>query len=249
VTLEGRVALVTGAAGGIGGAVARAFAGAGAQVIGVDREPERVAAGERVLPWGGDVTRTDEVRAAVAAALERYGRLDVLFAGVGISGRRLGDGPVDECTEEAWHAVLEVNLTSCFLCLKHAVPAMLAGGGGSIVTLSSVLGLVGGDADFATHAYAASKGGIVALSRAVAVAYAPRGLRCNVVCPGLVRTSMSRRAQEDPRILGRMAELQPLIGDLSEPEDVAAAALWLAGPESRYVTGAVLPVDGGWTAR
>jgi NAD(P)-dependent dehydrogenase (short-subunit alcohol dehydrogenase family) len=126
---------------------------------------------------------------------------------------------------------------------------MLAGGGGSIVTLSSVLGLVGGDGDFATHAYAASKGGIVALSRAVAVAYAPRGLRCNVLCPGLVRTSMSRRAQEDPRILERMAELQPLIGDLAEPEDVAAAALWLAGPESRYVTGAVLPVDGGWTAR
>jgi len=247
--LEGRVALVTGAAGGIGGAVARRFAAAGAEVLAVDLNPDGIPSAERVHPRGGDVTRSDEVEAAVAAALARFGRLDALFTGVGISGRRLGDGPVAECTEEAWDAVLTVNLTSVFLCLKHAVPAMLDGGGGSIVTLSSVLGLVGGDGDFATHAYAASKGGIVALSRAVAVAYAPRGVRCNVVCPGLVRTPMSRRAQGDPRILGRMAELQPLVGDLVEPGDVAAAALWLAGPESRYVTGAVLPVDGGWTAR
>ncbi len=249
MTLDGRVALVTGAAGGIGGAVTGALAGAGARVLALDLDAERIAPRERVVPRACDVTRTDEVRAAVAAAVERLGRLDVLFTGAGISGRRLGDGPVDACTEEAWATVLEVNLTSVFLCLKHAVPAMLATGGGSIVTLSSVLGLVGGDADFATHAYAASKGGIIALSRAVAVAYAPRSLRCNVLCPGLVRTPMSRRAQQDPRILERMAELQPLTGDFAEPEDVAAAALWLAGPESRFVTGAVLPVDGGWTAR
>ena len=249
MSLEGRVALVTGAAGGIGGAVAGRFAAAGAEVLAADLRPDEVPPAERVHPHGCDVTRSEQVRAAVEAAVARFGRLDALFTGVGMSGRRLGDGPVDACTEDAWDAVLTVNLTSVFLCLKHAVPAMLSGGGGSIVTLSSVLGLVGGDADFATHAYAASKGGIVALSRAVAVAYAPRGVRCNVLCPGLVRTAMSRRAQEDPRILGRMAELQPLVGDLIEPEDVAEAALWLAGTESRYVTGAVLPLDGGWTAR
>jgi NAD(P)-dependent dehydrogenase (short-subunit alcohol dehydrogenase family) len=189
------------------------------------------------------------VRAAVADALARWGRLDVAFHGAGISGRRLGDGPVDECTEDGWAAVLSANLTSVFLCCKHVVPAMLDGGGGSIVNLASVLGLVGGDEDFATHAYAASKGGIVALSRAIAVTYAARRVRCNVICPGLIATPMSRRAQEDPRIRARLAELQPLLGDFGAPEDVASAALWLAGPESRMVTGVVLPVDGGWTAR
>jgi len=249
MSLEGRSALVTGAAGGIGGAVARALAASGATVLAVDRRPDEVEAGERVHPHGAELTRSDEVEAAVRAAVERFGRLDVLFNGAGISGRRLGDGPVDECSEEAWDTVLAVNLRSVFLCCKHAVPFLLAAGGGAIVNLASVLGLVGGDADFATHAYAASKGGIIALSRAIAVAYAPRGLRCNVVCPGLIATPMSARAQADPGIRARLAELQPLTGDLGRPEHVAGAVLWLAGPESGLVTGAVIPVDGGWTAR
>jgi NAD(P)-dependent dehydrogenase (short-subunit alcohol dehydrogenase family) len=249
VSLDGQVAVVTGAAGGIGGAVCAALAGAGARVLALDREADRIAAADGVVPRPCELTSSEEVRAAVADALARWGRLDVAFHGAGISGRRLGDGPVDECTEEGWAAVLAANLTSVFLCCKHVVPAMLDGGGGSIVNLASVLGLVGGDEDFATHAYAASKGGIVALSRAVAVTYAARRVRCNVICPGLIATPMSRRAQEDPRIRARLAELQPLLGDLGAPEDVASAALWLAGPQSRMVTGVVLPVDGGWTAR
>jgi NAD(P)-dependent dehydrogenase (short-subunit alcohol dehydrogenase family) len=249
VSLDGQVAVVTGAAGGIGGAVCAALAGAGARVLALDREADRIAAADGVVPRPCELTSSEEVRAAVADALARWGRLDVAFHGAGISGRRLGDGPVDECTEEGWAAVLAANLTSVFLCCKHVVPAMLDGGGGSIVNLASVLGLVGGDEDFATHAYAASKGGIVALSRAVAVTYAARRVRCNVICPGLIATPMSRRAQEDPRIRARQAELQPLLGDLGAPEDVASAALWLAGPQSRMVTGVVLPVDGGWTAR
>jgi NAD(P)-dependent dehydrogenase (short-subunit alcohol dehydrogenase family) len=249
VSLDGQVAVVTGAAGGIGGAVCAALAGAGARVLALDREADRIAAADGVVPRPCELTSSEEVRAAVADALARWGRLDVAFHGAGISGRRLGDGPVDECTEEGWAAVLAANLTSVFLCCKHVVPAMLDGGGGSIVNLASVLGLVGGDEDFATHAYAASKGGIVALSRAIAVTYAARRVRCNVICPGLIATPMSRRAQEDPRIRARLAELQPLLGDLGAPEDVASAALWLAGPQSRMVTGVVLPVDGGWTAR
>jgi meso-butanediol dehydrogenase/(S,S)-butanediol dehydrogenase/diacetyl reductase len=234
--MHGLVALVTGAAGGIGSAVVRAFEEAGAVVAGIDREQ-------------ADLTTAAEVEAAIGTVTARYGRLDVVFNGAGISGRRLGDGPVDECTEEAWDTVLDVNLKSVFLVCKYAVPEIVLAGGGSIVNLSSVVALVGGDADFATHAYAASKGGIVALSRAIAVTYANARVRCNALCPGLVRTPMSARAQGDPAIVARLPELQPLTGDFLEPEQVAAAALFLASPAASGITGAVLPVDGGWTAR
>jgi meso-butanediol dehydrogenase/(S,S)-butanediol dehydrogenase/diacetyl reductase len=239
--LAGKAALVTGAAGGIGGAVVRAFAEAGARVLAVDRfEADAEDA------YLGDLTRASEAEAAVAEAIGRFGRLDVVFNGAGISGRPLGDGPVDECTEEGWDAVLEANLKSVFLCSKHAIPALRRSGGGAIVNLSSVLGLVGAE-DFATHAYAASKGGIVALTRAMAVTYAPEGIRCNAICPALVDTPMSERARNDPEIRERLRELQPLTGEPGRPEDVAGAALYLA--TAPFVTGAVLTVDGGWTAR
>jgi meso-butanediol dehydrogenase / (S,S)-butanediol dehydrogenase / diacetyl reductase len=224
-----KTALVTGAAGAIGAAALRAFEQDGFDVLGVDREQ-------------ADLTQSDEV----AAALSGLERLDVVFTAHGISGRGLGDGPVDACTEEGWDAVLAANLRSVFLVCKHAVPKLRAAGGGAIVTLSSVLGLVG-DEDFATHAYAASKGGVIALTRAMAAAYAKDGIRCNVICPGLLETPMSRRAQDDPGILARLSELQPLTGAFGRPEDVAQAAVYLA--TAPFVTGAVLTVDGGWTAR
>jgi NAD(P)-dependent dehydrogenase (short-subunit alcohol dehydrogenase family) len=228
--LTGKVAVVTGAAGGIGGAVVPALADAGADVVGLDREQ-------------ADLTRAREVARAFAP-LER---VDVLVNAVGISGRSLGDGPVGECTEEAWDAVLESNLKSVFLCCKHAIPRLRAAGGGAIVNVSSVLGLVGGDADFATHAYATSKAGVVGLSRAIAAHYAPEGIRCNVVAPALIATPFSARVQADERLRARVAELQPLTGDLGTPEDVAGAVLYLA--TAGFVTGAVLTVDGGWAAR
>jgi meso-butanediol dehydrogenase/(S,S)-butanediol dehydrogenase/diacetyl reductase len=213
------VAVVTGSRGGIGTATVAAFEAAGFTVHGVDRDDE--------FP-----------------ALEL---LDALVCTHGISGRRLGDGPVETCTEEGWDAVLDANLKSVFLYAKRAIPALRANGGGAIVTLSSALGLVGGDDDFATHAYAASKAGVIGLTRAMAVTYARDGIRCNVVAPGLIATPMSRRAQDEPRIRARLRELQPLTGDFGAPEDVAAACVYLA--TAPFVTGAVLPVDGGWTAR
>jgi len=214
---------VTGSAGGIGSATAAALDAAGFTVTGLE---------------------VDDDASDVFAALER---LDLLVCAHGISGRSLGDGPVDVCTEAGWDAVLDANLRSTFVFCKHAVPLLRAAGGGAIVVVSSVLGLVGGDEDFATHAYAASKAGQIGLSRAIAITYAPERIRCNVVCPGLIETPMSRRAQEDERIRARLPELQPLTGTLGRPEDVAQAVVYLA--TAPFVTGAVLPVDGGWTAR
>jgi NAD(P)-dependent dehydrogenase (short-subunit alcohol dehydrogenase family) len=143
--------------------------------------------------------------------------------------------------------VLGTNLRASFLYCKHAIPLLRAAGGGAIVVVSSVLGLVGGDEDFATHAYSASKAGLIGLTRAMAVTYAGDGIRCNVVCPGLIETPMSRRVQEDDRIRARLPELQPLTGDFGKPDDVAQAIVYLA--TAPFVTGAVLTVDGGWTAR
>jgi meso-butanediol dehydrogenase / (S,S)-butanediol dehydrogenase / diacetyl reductase len=218
-----QAAIVTGSRGGIGAATVSAFKAAGFAVHGLE---------------------VDDDPGAVFGALDQ---LDVLVCAHGISGRKLGDGPVDECSEEAWDAVLDANLRSVFLYCKHAVPLLRASGGGAIVTVSSVLGLVGGDADFATHAYAASKAAVIGLTRAMSVSYAKDGIRCNVVCPGLIETPMSTRAQEDARIRARLTELQPLTGEFGRPEDVAQAALYLA--TAPFVTGAVLTVDGGWTAR
>ena len=120
----------------------------------------------------------------IAAAMDRWGRLDAIFNAAGISGRRFGDGPAADCTLDGWNTVISSNLTSIFLCTKYALEAMLPNERGSIVNLASVLGMVGGDEHFATHAYAASKGGIIAFTRAVASYYAPKGIRANVVAPG-----------------------------------------------------------------
>lgn len=257
--LAGKVAIVTGASSGIGRAAAERFAAESAAVLMVARRPEpldraaedvRIATGNvRVASFAADVTDEPAVAAMVAEALDRWGKLDGIFAAAGISGRRFGDGPADACTLDGWNTVLTANLTSIFLCTKYALQAMLPAGSGSIVNLASVLGMVGGDDHFGTHAYAASKGGIIAFTRAVASYYAPKGIRANVIAPGLIRTAMSVRAQESPEILAELPRLQPLTGDFGDPDDIASAALYLVSDEARFVTGVVLPVDGGWTVR
>ena len=218
---EARVALITGALGGIGAAAVTAFREAGFEVVGVDREPGADVTAD-VATLGGRAQRCRDGGSA-------RNRLKAVFTAHGISGRGLGDGPVADCTEEGWDAVLDANLRSTFLVCKHAVPTLVEAGGGAIVTLGSVLGLVGGDEDFDTHAYAASKAGIVGSdARDRRPLRKPTGVRANVVAPGLVATEMSRRAQSDPRIRARLPELQPLTGDFGRPEDVAEAALYLA---------------------
>lgn len=257
--LAGKVTIVTGASSGIGKAAALRFGQEGASVVMVARTPEALgvardevaeqSGNDAIIAVPADVSNEMAVVAMIDTAVKRWGQLDAIFNAAGISGRRFGDGPAADCSLDGWNTVISSNLTSVFLCTKYALEAMSPNGRGSIVNLASVLGMVGGDEHFATHAYAASKGGIIAFTRAVASHYAPKGIRANVIAPGLIRTNMSLRAQADPEIIDRLPRLQPLTGDFGEADDVAFAALYLVSDESRFVTGIVLPVDGGWTAR
>ena len=241
--LKDKVAIVTGGGSGIGFATAQLFAQEGAQVVVFDINPSD-SDSLRV-----DVTSASEAESAIQQVLQTHGRLDILINVAGGSGRKWGDGPTDSCTLEGWEKTLALNLNSVFYCCKYALQAMLPQERGVIVNVSSVLGLVGGDDDFATHAYASSKGAVISLTRSIASYYAPRGLRANVICPGLIATAMSQRAQESQPIRSRLPQLQPLTGDFGSPQDVAHAALYLASEESSFVTGSILTVDGGWTVR
>lgn len=253
--LAGKVALITGGARGIGLACAAAFVREGARVVVADRDAEAGEAASSDLRAGGgealfaeaDVSVPAQVEGAVRRTVDTYAQLDVLVCSAGIGGRRLGDGPVETCTLAAWDAVMTVNLRGTFLACKHALPE-LRRRGGSIVTLASVLGLVGTQGLFDTHAYATSKAGIVGLTRAVAAHYARDRVRANVLAPGLIDTAMAGRTKGDPALLEQVAFWQPL-GPLGAPQDVAGAAVFLASDEARFITGAVLPVDGGWTAQ
>jgi NAD(P)-dependent dehydrogenase (short-subunit alcohol dehydrogenase family) len=242
--LQDKVSIVTGGGSGIGLATAQLFVEEGAQVTVFDiKSPNN----EHLLRV--DVTAPHEVESAIQQVLNEYGHLDILVNVAGGSGRKWGDGPADACTLEGWEKTLSLNLDSVFYCCKYALRTMLDQKHGTIVNVSSVLGMVGGDDDFATHAYATSKGGIISLTRSIASYYAPRGIRANVICPGLIATPMSQRAQESEHIRSRLSQLQPLTGDFGAPGDIAQAALYLASDEASFVTGSVLTVDGGWTVR
>jgi NAD(P)-dependent dehydrogenase (short-subunit alcohol dehydrogenase family) len=254
--LAGKNILVTGAASGIGRASALRLASEGAQVALLDRNADGLRETAGLIQADGgicaeytlDLTDENSVHAAAAAAADLWGALHGLFNVAGGSGRRFGDGPVDSATLEGWHTTMNLNLTSMFLVCKYATPYLLETRG-SIVNLGSVLGLVGGDEDFATHAYAASKAGVIGLSRAMASYYAPRGLRVNVIAAGLIATPMSQRAQTDEHILSRLPQLQPLTGAMGTPDDIAGTAAFLLSDDARFITGTVLAVDGGWTVR
>jgi len=246
--LEGKVALITGAASGIGRATALLFAQEGAKLVAVDiDETKGQQVIEEISGMGGkavfvraDVSKPEDVKAMVQTAVETYGRLDVLFNNAGIMGEQ---GPIVDQTVKNWNRVLAINLTGVFLGMKYGIPAMLKGGGGSIINTSSAAGLVG----FAgICAYCASKGGVIQLTKGVALEYAQQGIRVNAICPGTCLTPMAEGLMaaggEEVR---KYLEAQQPIGRFGHPEEVAQMALFLASDESSFCTGAPFIVDGG----
>lgn len=247
MTAEGGLrVLVAGAHGGIGGACVELLERQGHLVVGVDRAHDPPGRGGAPQPV--DVTLPGGAEHAVELAEATLGGLDGIVHAIGMSGRRLGDGPVTSCTDAAWAEVLRVNLESAFRLLRAGVPALERGGGGSFVTIGSALAQ-SADPDFMTAAYAASKGGLASLVRTAAMEVAARGVRVNLVAAGLVDTPMASRALGDPRIASRLPELQPLGERAVTAAEVAAAVAWLLSPASGRTTGASLPVDGGWLLR
>lgn len=247
---DGKVALVTGAAAGIGEATARAFAAAGASVMLSDINQE---AGKKVAATinqsGGkatfvrcDVTRAEDVKHLVEHTIEQFGRLDFAFnnAGVELERSKLADGD-----EGIFDAIMDVNVKGVWQCMRHEIPVMVNAGGGVIVNTASVAGL---GAAPAMSIYSASKHAVVGLTKSAAVEYGRRGVRVNAICPAVIDTDMLRRAvEDDPRKEEVHKNMHP-IGRIGQPQEVAAAVLYLCSEGAGFTTGVALPLDGGYTA-
>jgi NAD(P)-dependent dehydrogenase (short-subunit alcohol dehydrogenase family) len=250
--LDGKVAVITGAGGGIGSASARMFAAEGARLVLTDvRLDAAQAVADEVAKGGGeaiavalDVSQEDQVRTTVARALEQWGRVDILLnnAGVALQGTLIGTSVED------WDRVMAINTRGTWLMMKHCAPAM--GGSGSIVNISSVAALM---SVREASAYTASKGAVLSLTRVAAAELGP-GIRVNCICPGTVRTAMPEemlrnRGGGDAEAGAALTAQKYLLARLGEPEEIASTALFLAGPGSSFFTGAVLAADGGVTAQ
>ena len=253
--LQDKVALITGGGSGIGRACASLFAREGARVVIADRDEAYLGEATRQLEGEsadftvvvGDVSAASDVERMVEATVQAYGRLDVLVNSAGITSRQLPD---TASAEEVWDRVVDVNLKGTYLACLYAVPEMKRSGGGSIVNLASIMGLVGypvgrgGGFD----PYPASKGGVLQLTRNLAVDGAADGIRVNCICPGYVESNLTRVLTEDSAMRQGIEARHPM-GRFGRPEEIANAALFLASDESSFVTGAPLIVDGGYTAQ
>ena len=252
--LNGKVAIITGAGSGMGRASAEVFTEEGAKVIVADWNRE---GGEetvkKIRDQGGqaaffhaDVSKETEVKALVDFAVSTYGGLDIMFNNAGIAGIREGrDGTVTDISAEDWDYTQGVNLKGVFFGCKHAIPEIIKRGGGAIVNTASAAAVRG--STFPIHAYTASKGGVVALTRAVAVAYGKDGVRANAIIAGAIATAMSNYYQDE--WVRKMYEEAIPLGRVGEARDIAYAALYLASAESNFVTGQSLVVDGGKTIK
>ncbi len=248
--LAGKVALISGGARGMGATEARLFAAEGAKVVigdileaqGHAVEADIKAAGGEAVFVRLDVTQEADWQRAVETAVSRFDRLNVLVNNAGVSG----GGRVEDVTLEEWHKVMEVNSTGVFLGTKTVIPAMRQAGGGSIINISSQLGLVG--TDNSSPQYQASKGSVRLLTKATAIQYAHEGIRVSSVHPGPIETPMTAARRTDPAIQQLTVSRIPL-GRYGQPEDVAYGVLYLASDESSFTTGSELVIDGGWTAQ
>ncbi len=247
-----KVAVVTGGASGIGLAAVARMAREGASVVMADIDVSRGEAEAAMLRDEGcqvsfvraDVAAGTEVRHLVATTVERYGEIDILFNNAAYLDYD-HYGSVVDTSEEDWQRCIDVTLTGVFLCSKYVIPSMLRNGAGAIVNTASVGGLVG----FGQHAaYCSAKGGVIQLTREIAIDFAEHNIRCNAVCPGLIATPMNEAYLADPENRARSLS-NPVIKRPGTPEEIASAVLFLVSGEASYVTGAVLPVDGGWLLR
>jgi NAD(P)-dependent dehydrogenase (short-subunit alcohol dehydrogenase family) len=243
--LDGRRILVTGAAGGQGRAVVRRLAEAGARVAATDLPGaalDELAAhlGPEHVVRAADITREDDVQALCAASVAALGGLDGLYNNAGVYWHDR-DAPVDELPLDVWEAVLRINATGAYLCCKHALPSLRGSGRGVIVNVSSTAGHAG---DPACHAYAASKGALLALTRSIAQRYGGEGLRAVALCPGFVETPMVDFALEDPEVADRVRRSTAL-GRLGQPDEIAEVAAFLLSDAASFVTSVVLDAHGG----
>ncbi len=249
--LADKVAIITGAGSGMGRAAAQLFAREGAKVVVADLDTktgeasaaEARAAGGEALFVPVDVADEGQVQRMVEVTVERFGAVHVLYNNAGIMPA--DDGAVTDITEQTWDKVLDVNLKSAFLCCKYAIPEMMKAGGGSIINVASIVAMLG--CTVPQDAYTASKGGIIALTKSLAVQYAKHGIRANAICPGPIETQLLRMLWTSEEERNRRLNRIPL-GRFGAPEDIVYLALYLASDEASWTTGSVMVVDGGITS-
>ena len=251
--LNGKTIVVIGGTTGLGLSAARAFVENGARVVVVGRNRANVSAaqtelGKAALALAADAIDPITAPNAIKTAVREMGGFHGLYHVAGGSGRKMGDGPLHEMTDEGWRTTLDLNLTSLVYSNRAAVQQYLAQGtGGSILNMSSVLGWSPSPRHFATHAYAAAKAAIIGFTKSIASAYAAKNIRCNVLAPALIETPMAGRAAQDVNIQQFIKTKQPLDGGrIGQPSDLDGAAIYFMSEASRFTTGQVLAVDGGW---